>query len=152
MKSQSEIIHFYFTVQNECWRRVWAEGTCCISTGGPNASDHAAGQGNLFSYFEMSSIYLLLASILCISCQSIFDMSVKCFLCTPFYILNMFVCHNADLLLQLAMRGPTGPMGLTGRPGLLVCIFTYTTLLLKFNIVKHVLNPVILRVLLVCQD
>lgn len=39
-----------------------------------------------------------------------------------FYVLNTFVRHIADLLLQLAMRGPTGPMGLTGRPGPLVCI------------------------------
>lgn len=62
--SHSEIIHFHSTVQNECWRRVRAEGTCCIGTGGPNASDHAAGQGNLLSPVEMSFIYLLMASIL----------------------------------------------------------------------------------------
>lgn len=74
------------------------------------------------------------------------------FLCTPFYIMSMFVSQNADLLLQLAMRGPTGPMGLTGRPGPLVCIFTYATLLFKLNIVKHGLIPVLLRALLVYQD
>lgn len=64
----------------------------------------------------------------------------------------MFVSHYADLLLQLAMRGPTGPMGLTGRSGPLVGIFPYPTLLFKLNIVQHVSIPVLLRVLLVYQD
>lgn len=49
-------VHTHSTVQNECWRRVRAEGTCSIGTGGPNASDHAAGQGNLLSTVEMSSV------------------------------------------------------------------------------------------------
>lgn len=34
------------TVQNERWRWLRTEGTCCISAGGPDASHHAAGQGN----------------------------------------------------------------------------------------------------------
>lgn len=95
----------------------------------------------------MSSVYLLMAPVLFIYLSfSIFDLSMKLF------ILNTFVSHNAVLLLQLAMRGPSGPMGLTGRPGPLVCIFTYTTSLFKLNIVQHFSTPVLLRVLLVCQD
>lgn len=53
------------------------------------------------------------------------------------------------------MRGPTGPMGLTGRPGPLVCIFIDATLLFRLNIAVyclHILIHVHLRVLLVYQD
>lgn len=54
----------------------------------------------------------------------------------------MFVGHNADPLLQLAMRGPSGPMGLTGRPGPLVRIYIHLhhlVSMLWLEIVSHVL-------------
>lgn len=67
----------------------------------------------------------------------------------------MFVGHNADPLLQLAMRGPSGPMGLTGRPGPLVRIYIYSPSPPCFHaVVKDGFSwfvPV-LRVLLVYQD
>lgn len=36
--------------------------------------------------------------------------------------------HSVFLITKLAMRGPTGPMGLTGRPGPLVCLHTVSVL------------------------
>lgn len=41
------VCNIFSTVQIERRRGLWAEGTSCFSTGGPDASHHAAGQGNI---------------------------------------------------------------------------------------------------------
>lgn len=44
------------------------------------------------------------------------------------YIIYYCIANLFLSCVQLAMRGPTGPMGLTGRPGPLVCIFSHLML------------------------
>lgn len=44
-----------------------------------------------------------------------------------FIFLIVLYCYFFPSYVQLAMRGPTGPMGLTGRPGPLVCISNHLT-------------------------
>ena len=76
------------TVQNERWRWLRTEGTCCISAGGPDASHHAAGQGNS-SHADTSH---------CSRRRPCFD--TLCFFCTSSYIFLLFCYFPSSLNLR----------------------------------------------------
>lgn len=107
-------VSFTSTVQIQRWRRLRAEGTRRVGAGGPDAGHHAAGQGNQPLtppvYTADSSHYRVYEQFL--------NTRLHRCKCMSFNMTSAPSCP------QLAMRGPTGPMGLTGRPGPLVRVST----------------------------
>lgn len=119
------------TVQIKRWRGLWAEGTSCFSTGGPDASHHAAGQGNSSQLNITTSDRDTCPFVFMTHCMHLLYKWVRTCMYIHVYIQSnvppkantlMLICFVLfSVFVQLAMRGPTGPMGLTGRPGPLVC-------------------------------
>lgn len=93
--------------------RWFPEGTSRVSPGGAGTGYPATDQGTLHRnlYFAVIIPYYNLILILCLKMQCIFK--VKRYLVQG-------MNHPVVFFFQLSLRGPSGPMGLTGRPGPLV--------------------------------